>query len=157
MAEAPKPTHVVAKPDGGRRSNVQVRSYVMEYPSKRMVEAFRIYSCLVDDVFGMDWKTAGGDKLPKDMPIEKKMAARAKLAKDRAAVARVAIEALQYMETQAGLQDPEGRGMSGHVMDAEVASEHDESAEDLKKQLAESTNKLENLGKEEAALQTEGE
>lgn len=153
MSEGPKPTHVIAKPDGGRRSNVQVRSYVMEYPSKRMVEAFRIYSCLVDDVFGMDWKHAGGDKLPP----EKQLAARSKLAKDRASVARVAIEALQYMETQAGLQDPLGKGMPGHVMDVEVASEHDESAEDLKSQLQESTNELKKLDKEEASLKSESE
>lgn len=152
-SEPPKPSHIIEKPDGGRRSNVTVRSYVMEYPSKRMVEAFRIYSCLVDDIHGMDWKHAGGDKLPK----EKQLAARAKLAKDRASVARVAVELLQYMQTQAGLQDPEGRGMPGHVMDAEVASEHDESAEDLKKQLEESTNELRNLDKEEAALKSDSE
>ncbi len=153
MSNTPKPTHVVAKPDGGRRSNVQVRSYVMEYPSKRLVEAFRIYGCLVDDIFGMDWEHAGGDELPK----EKQLAARSKLAKDRAAVARVAIEVLQYMETQVGLQDPEGKGMPGHIMTAEIASEHDESPEELKKQLAESTEELQKLGKKEAALQTEGE
>lgn len=150
---APKPTHVIEKPDGGRRSNVTVRSYVMEYPSKRMVEAFRIYSCLVDDIHGMDWKHAEGHKLPK----EKQLVARSKLAKDRAAVARVAVELLQYMQTQAGLQDPQGKGIPGHVMDAEVASEHDESPEELKKQLAESTEKLENLGKQEASLNSEGE
>lgn len=149
----PKPTHVVGKPDGGRRGNVQVRSYVMEYPSKRMVEAFRIYSFLMDDITGMDWKHAGGGKLPK----EKQLAARSKLAKDRASVARVAVELLQYMQTQAGLQDPEGRGMSGHVMDAEVANEHSESAEDLKKQLQASTDELKNLDKEEAALKQESE
>lgn len=153
MSDPPKPTHVIEKPDGGRRGNVTVRSYIMEYPSKRLVEAFRLYGCLIDDIYGMDWHHAGGDKLPK----EKQLAARAKLAKDRAAVVRVAIETLQYMESQAKLQDPEGRGIPSHVMTAEIASEHDESAEDLRNQLAQSTEELKNLDKQEAKLQPEGE
>ncbi len=146
-----KPSHAVAKPEGGRRGNVTVQSYAMEYPSRRMVEAFRIFLCLIDDLHGLDWKRSGGS----DLPEEKQPMARAKLAKDRAAVARVAIETLQYMETQAKQQDPEGKGIPGHIIDAETASENDMSPQELSDQLAASTKRLEGLGKQEVALQSD--
>ena len=114
-----QPTHVIAKLDGGRQKNTTVRSYLMEIPSKRLTEAFRIYSCLLDDIYGLDFKNSGIDKLPE----AKQPSARANAAKARAGVARVALEALDMMGKLAKLQDPKGTGIKGHIVDVETAKE----------------------------------
>ncbi len=147
-----QPSHAMEKVDQARRGNVTVRSYLMEYPSRRLVEGFRIYLCLIDDIHGLDWERSGGS----DLPEEKQPAARAKMAKDRAAVARVAIETLQYMESQAKQQDPEGRGIAAHVIDAATADEQNMSPAELKEALDKSTERLVGLAKQEAESQPPG-
>ena len=74
----PKPSHVLEKANGGRTKNMTGRSYLMEYPSRRLVEGFRLYSCLIDEIYGLDWETSGG----KELPREKQPAARANNAKE---------------------------------------------------------------------------
>lgn len=146
-----KPTHVIAKRDGGRDRNTTVRSYLMEIPSKRMVEAFRIYSCLVDDLYGLDYQNSGVAKLPE----EKRPSARANVAKARSGVARVALEALETMGKLAKLQDPKGTGISGHIIPAEVAKEG-MSLEEIREMISKNKQVVEALEKTESQLASDG-
>lgn len=145
------PTHVQVKPDGGRHKNTTVRSYLMELPSKRMVEALRIYSFLLDDIAGLDWKHAGGPDLPeKEQPM-----ARARMAKDRAAVARVALESLNFMADQAKLIPDEEKKY--HIVPGHIQEEENMTLPEIRNLLDKSHEKLKGLQQKEQELMLQGE
>lgn len=141
------PSHVQEKPEGGRtRLGTTVRSYVLEVPFRRFVEGYRLYACLLDDIYGMDWKKVDGDKVPP----EKKAQVRGNLAKSRASVVRVALETLQYVEKQADLMTDTQK--SQNVIPAELAKEGEMDLEAVRKNIEEDKKLLKGLEIKEKEL-----